>query len=388
MTTKRLLLGAAVLAMLHNALRLLANMSGVRWGIFNYLHGFKLNLTGTHVIGAAVLAAVVGAAVLFACLEWNRPRSSGPMLRSIFWTVPTAALMGLFIVMVSTTGDHTYGWLLFVLVPFFTGFQATLALSRAKRITLADALVASALTVVVLGALLLAVAVEGVICLVMAAPLALVLALLGGIVGYWAARWEGSSSPAAFLLLTGLLPFGSTVERTLQPPADVFQVTTSIDLAAAPERVWQIVLQPARLSAPTNPLLRSGIGYPRFSHIEGTGAAATRYCDFSTGKLVEPVLIWDEPRQLRFRVASNPIPMQEWTPYAQLHPPHLDGFLVSKQGEFRLIPLPGGGTRLLATTWYQHHLWPEQYWRGWSDYIIHRIHEMVLDNIRQRLAAP
>jgi len=46
-----------------------------------------------------------------------------------------------------------------------------------------------------------------------------------------------------------------------------------------------------------------------------------------------------------------------------------------------------GGTRLYATTWYQHHMWPARYWRAWSDYIIHRLHDMVLANIRERAEA-
>ena len=58
--------------------------------------------------------------------------------------------------------------------------------------------------------------------------------------------------------------------------------------------------------------------------------------------------------------------------------------MVSRQGEFALTPLPDGGTRLTATTWYQHHLWPADYWRWWSEYIIHRVHEMVLENVRRR----
>jgi hypothetical protein len=80
--------------------------------------------------------------------------------------------------------------------------------------------------------------------------------------------------------------------------------------------------------------------------------------------------------------------MQEWTPYAQIHPPHLDGFLVSKQGEFRLTALPGRATHLEATTWYQHHLAPALYWRLWSDRIIHEVHDMVLENIRERALSP
>jgi uncharacterized protein YndB with AHSA1/START domain len=201
---------------------------------------------------------------------------------------------------------------------------------------------------------------------------------------YLVQRVPAVHNPATFLLLMGLTPFGGTLEHAFQPPAELFAVTTSLDIPAAPERVWRTVLQPAKLAAPSHPLFRAGIAYPLASHIEGTGSTATRYCDFSTGKLVEPVLIWKEGTQLRFTVRSNPLPMQEWTPYAQIHPPHLEGFLASRQGEFRLERLPNGCTRLFATTWYQHHMWPATYWRAWSDYTIHRAHDMVLANIRER----
>ena len=74
--------------------------------------------------------------------------------------------------------------------------------------------------------------------------------------------------------------------------------------------------------------------------------------------------------------------MQEWSPFGNIVTKHLHGYLVSKQGQFRLTPLPGGGTLLEGTTWYQHGLWPAGYWRWWSDAIIHRIHLRVLNQIR------
>ena len=243
-------------------------------------------------------------------------------------------------------------------------------------------------SIVLLGCTLIAFAVEGALCLVMALPLAVPLAMIGGALGYVSQRRLAAHSPMMFVVLVGVMPFGATVEQALQPPASTFTVTTSVDIPATPERVWKAVLQPAKLAAPAELIFRAGVAYPLASHIEGAGLNATRYCDFSTGKLVEPVLIWNQVRQLRFRVASNPLPMQEWTPYAQIHPPHLDGFLVSRQGEFQLEALPGGATRLRATTWYQHHLWPARYWRWWSDYIIHQVHGMVLENIRARSSLP
>ena len=86
---------------------------------------------------------------------------------------------------------------------------------------------------------------------------------------------------------------------------------------------------------------------------------------------------------LRFRVTENPAPMEEWSPYNNVLPRHLHGYLVSQNGQFRLTSLPGNRTLLEGTTWYQHGLQPATYWRLWSDAIIHRIHLRVLNHIRR-----
>ena len=75
--------------------------------------------------------------------------------------------------------------------------------------------------------------------------------------------------------------------------------------------------------------------------------------------------------------------MFELTPYRHVHPPHLDGALRSNRGEFLLIPLPGGRTRLEGRTWYEFEMFPQGYWTLWSDLVIHRIHERVLLHVKR-----
>jgi hypothetical protein len=72
--------------------------------------------------------------------------------------------------------------------------------------------------------------------------------------------------------------------------------------------------------------------------------------------------------------------MREWSPF-HIQPPHLNNFLVSHGGQFKLIALPGNRTRLEGTTWYEHRMYPAAYWRLWSDFLIHRIHLRVLNHI-------
>jgi hypothetical protein len=389
MNARRWLVLCVWVTVVHNVLRAGAAILGStgRWP-FNYLGSYPRRSPDTvSTIELSALALVLVLAFFAGAYFWRKPGAPSPILSSALWAVLSGAFLGLLGAAVLTQADRSYGYILFIVLPFAMGFHAAVALSWQRPISIGDAVAAALASVLIGGVLLLATAIEGALCLVMAAPIAVPLAVLGAIVGYGFRRQPALQSPTMLVLLVGLLPSAAPLERALAPAPATLVVTTSIDIAASPERVWQTVLQPAKLRPPSDPFFRAGIAYPLASHIEGSGPAAIRYCDFSTGKLVEPVLLWEEQQRLRFTVTSNPLPMQEWTPYAQIHPPHLDGFLVSRQGEFRLQLLPGGGTRLYATTWYQHHLAPSRYWQLWSDSIIHRVHQIVLANIRERALA-
>jgi hypothetical protein len=74
--------------------------------------------------------------------------------------------------------------------------------------------------------------------------------------------------------------------------------------------------------------------------------------------------------------------LRELSPYPGLAPPHLDGYLRPVRGEFRLIPEPGGRTRLEGSTWYEIRIEPESYWSPIADALIAGIHRRVLEHIR------
>ncbi|HYE98796.1 MAG TPA: hypothetical protein VEJ18_07790, partial [Planctomycetota bacterium] len=118
------------------------------------------------------------------------------------------------------------------------------------------------------------------------------------------------------------------------------------------------------------------------AEIRGRGVGAVRRCVFSTGPFVEPITVWDEPRELAFDVTAQPAPMEEWSPWPNVRPPHVDGFFVSRRGRFRLEDLGDGRTRLHGTTWYTNRMWPQAYWQVWSDWIVHRIHGRVLAHVK------
>jgi len=90
-------------------------------------------------------------------------------------------------------------------------------------------------------------------------------------------------------------------------------------------------------------------------------------------------------RRLAFDVVRSPSPLRELSPYSNVSPPHLDGSLRSRRGEFRLVPLPNGRTRLEGRTWYELEMAPEGYWQLLADYLVHRIHDRVLNHIKREV---
>ena len=223
---------------------------------------------------------------------------------------------------------------------------------------------------------------EGLICIVMAVPLALVLAAAGAAsvsFSHTAHKVSGSSANGSSLLLAPAL-VACNLFFSQQEPAH--SVTTELEIAAAPERVWENVIHFRDLPEPTELLFRVGLAYPKRAEIVGTGVGAVRYCEFSTGPFVEPIEVWDEPRLLRFSVAHNPEPLREVSVYKSIHPSHLNGYFASEKGQFKLTALANGHTLLSGTTWYRLNMQPSPYWRLWSDAIVHQIHFRVLRHIQ------
>ncbi len=307
----------------------------------------------------------------------------GSRMGSALAAVGIAALVTVAVTAVGAGWLKTYGWGVFAGVPFITGFLAAMIHGVAQVRRLGESMTVAMLAVTIAGAGFLLFAIEGLICIAMAVPLAVPLALIGGLAGHAAqpARWrQGSAQVACAAVLA--LPVMIGVERFHGEEAPLLEVKSALEVNAPPAKVWRHVVTFSELDPPTEWYFRAGIAYPLRAEIQGVGPGAIRRCVFTTGPFVEPIEVWDEPRLLRFGVTSNPAPMQEWTPYREIHPPHLKGFLVSERGQFLLTELPGGRTRLEGTTWYRHNMWPVAYWQAWSDEIIHRIHLRVLRHVR------
>src|SRR6185436_9279818 len=159
-------------------------------------------------------------------------------------------------------------------------------------------------------------------------------------------------------------------------------VLSSIEVDAPPAAVWRHGIAFEDIAAPPEWYFRAGLAYPLRARIAGSGAGAIRYCEFSTGAFREPITEWTEPERLAFDVTDPTPPLEEWSPYSHVYAPHLAGYFRTSHGEFRLVPLAGGRTRLEGRTWYTLRMAPATYWNPIADAILHRIHQRVLRHIK------
>lgn len=275
-----------------------------------------------------------------------------------------------------------YGWTLFVFVPFITGFLPSYLASKKLELSRRECYSLSFTTLLAASIALLIFAIEGMICIVMALPILMLLVWLGAYVGFTINRKRPMLNSATVTVILTLYSLSFLSFDYINEPNSLIPIKTSIVVEAPIEKVWQNVVTFGTITEPNEFIFKTGIAYPKNATIKGTGVGAIRYCNFTTGSFVEPITTWAEPNLLQFSVESQPTPMNEFNPFWTIHPPHLDGYFKSHKGEFRLKKTANNETLLQGTTWYTVDIYPQFYWRIWSDLIIHKIHNRVLNHIK------
>jgi len=436
------LFGIFGLAIKHNLDRFIAYKFGFRWGVWNYLDPLERAMQFYPLSSSekAFLAVLLVTALPFIwigiIMTMKRLRDAGqPLWLTLLFFVPIINLLffGLLIVLPSQQADSpssaaggrissispywpttrtgsaaaavvlvallgvvvtwgilrfagNYGLTLFISLPFVMGYLAVAIYSRNQQVDSGDVLGVVSLSLLLTGAGITAIAVEGIICLLMAAPLAWLLAVFGGFVAKAIHGRETSpqSMPSMYVVMLVSLPALLGVEHVAPPPVPRFQVHTTIEIAAPPELVWKRLIEFPPLQIPSEWPFRLGIAYPIEARITGEGLTADRECRFSTGSFKEPILVWEPGKHFAFSVSDEPLLMRETSPYKNIHVRHLeDHDFQPERADFVLVRLPNGGTRLEGTTTYQNKMWPGQYWRLWTDAIIHAIHNRVFLHVKK-----
>ena len=277
---------------------------------------------------------------------------------------------------------------LLVIVPLVTAGIAGFLSSRAGR-TLSQSIGAAFLTLTAILTILGFAAMEGVICILMAAPFVGLLGIIGALLGHWLATL--TSRPAYQVQSAAWLAvIVCAVGESVTPPAPLEDVVTSeVIINATPSQVWKQLKDIRDLPAPTEPLFVLGVAHPVETYVIGEGGVgAARVCRLSTGDMPERITVWKPEQELQFVVLDTPATMREATFFGrELEAAHLHGTYTSLEGGFRLEALPNGQTRLTGNSRYLLTITPASYWNLWTRQIVSQVQLRVMNHVKAKAEA-
>ncbi|HEY2034495.1 MAG TPA: DUF805 domain-containing protein [Rhizomicrobium sp.] len=345
-------------------------------------------------IAAIVVAPIFQiAAILLLCVLPSRSESdagAADVKPSGDWPVAVqgvlaGAALTLFAVAVGALIFGTYGFGMFVVSPFVIGATTAFLANRKGDIGRKRTFQAVVAGLALGGVGLVVGALEGIVCIVLAAPLALGAAAIGAALGR-AAALSGKRSNRDSLMGLVLLPmvFGS---EYMLPANTFFSTTESIDIAAAPHDVWRSIVDMGAITSPVSLPFKLGVAYPVRGDIIGTGVGAIRRGTFSTGIALERVTEWSMDRKLAFVVISDPPAMHELSPYQHVNAPHVKGYFRTTYTSFAILPLGNGRCRVIEKTRHELRLDPILYWMPFARWIIHDNNMRVLSHIQHQAEA-
>ncbi|MEP6662692.1 MAG: hypothetical protein ABJC04_03410, partial [Verrucomicrobiota bacterium] len=136
-----------------------------------------------------------------------------------------------------------YGWVLFVGIPIICGSLSTYIYCYYEDRPKSKCVGVASLSILFLGVEILCCALDGLICVLMAFPIAFVLACLGMLLGRYFARAVRSRrlKNTAHILVLIATPLLMGFESHLHSKNEIFCVTSTIDVNAPSEAVWKYI---------------------------------------------------------------------------------------------------------------------------------------------------
>jgi uncharacterized protein YndB with AHSA1/START domain len=210
---------------------------------------------------------------------------------------------------------------------------------------------------------------EGVICLVIVAPLLMTFIIVGSSVGYKMFKKNNQTlNVSVFVMLFGIFIFDSlSVHHYENKVADTMVIN------APPAEVWKYVVAYKRIETPGKYwLFRIGMPSPVQSTAEGYYLGAKRKCIFSNGYVFdEKIVTYDENKDLTFDITNQP------------RDPEIMGHIDILRGQFLLKDNGNGTTTLTGNSWYRLYVFPVWYYDIWAESVTRNVHLRVMEHIKE-----
>ena len=227
---------------------------------------------------------------------------------------------------------------------------------------------------------------EGSICIIMAAPVFLVMSSVGGLLhGLLLRLNRDRNSPLCVALVLAAPYLSAALETHLGPPDQIRTVNTQARIAAPPAVVWSNIVR-VRLITPAEQGVtfhhRMGFPRPREATLSHEGVGGVRQASFDGGLVfTETITDWQDQARLVFTIRANAADV----PVTTLDEHVVVGgrFFDTLEGCYEIEPVADGVILHLSS---RHRLSTRfnAYAGRWTDAIMRSIQDDILRIIRAR----
>ncbi|EEF57939.1 SRPBCC family protein [Pedosphaera parvula] len=268
-------------------------------------------------------------------------------------------------------GDQReFGWVMFLLVPFVSGFAVAAVVRRPDRI-LACCITGGVLTL----SILVVTGLEGIVCAFMAAPLIAAGMALGAFIGYHVrgkfidrSGGPGSTTTVILLLCPFLIAAADRVERPFRSVQQRETFTSEVMVSGTPEQAWSFLERMDHLDGAKPFLLSVGLPLPQKCELDKAAVGGKRVCYFHNGLINQEVTEWQRPNHMGLRITGSTLPGRHWLSFIE--------------ASYELSSV-GNQTRVVRHTTIGTRLYPRWYWRPLERWGVTSEHEYVLSNLER-----
>lgn len=229
---------------------------------------------------------------------------------------------------------------------------------------------------------------EGAICLIMAMPLMLAGATLGGFAELLVRRLaRGRAAGSTALVVMLVLPWASgAVERSRPAAIEIRRVESRIGIAAAPEAIWDRIASVPEIrpgERHVSPIHWMGFPHPLAATLSHPGVGGVRRATFERGLMfVETITEWAPGRTLAFTFHANTDSIPRTT--LDVHVTVGGEFFDVLEGRYEIVPVAPGRCELRLSSRHRLSTHLNAYSALWSDYVMGEIQRTILAVIRDR----
>lgn len=271
------------------------------------------------------------------------------------------------------------------LLPAVIGMVHVFIRTRAKMIGYASAIFEPLLPALVCLVFSVLVHWEGTICLIMALPVMLFMAALGGLIMRLILNFKKKNLIfATFVFLP--IPL-SLAEQKIPLPQEKQIVENTIRIRASAAKVWKKIVRVERISEPQESIFFT-MGFPRpvEAVLSGDGVGKTRLATFERGlQFFETVTDWKENEKLGFTIKADP----KMTPITTLdaHVTVGGAFFDVLTGTYEIEKIGENEVNLRLYSEHRISTHFNFYSRLWSRFLMGEIQSNILKVIKARAEA-